>query len=76
MDTIVAIATSHGRSAIGLVRLTGPSSLNILRGLIQDPLFVPELRKLFLKQIRRESGELLDSVLVSYFEAPHSFTGE
>jgi tRNA modification GTPase len=76
MDTIVAIATSHGRSAIGLVRLTGPSSLNILHGLIHDPLFFPEARKLFLKQIRRESGELLDSVLVSYFEAPHSFTGE
>jgi tRNA modification GTPase len=76
MDTIVAIATSHGRSAIGLVRLTGPGSLNILHGLLHDPLFVPEPRKLFLKQIRRESGELLDSVLVSYFEAPHSFTGE
>jgi tRNA modification GTPase len=76
MDTIVAIATSHGRSAIGLVRLSGPSSLNILHGLIHDPLFVPDPRKLFLKQIRRESGELLDSVLVAYFEAPHSFTGE
>ena len=76
MDTIVAIATSHGRSAIGLVRLTGPDSLNILHGLIHDPHFVPVPRKLFLKQIRRESGELLDSVLVSYFEAPHSFTGE
>jgi tRNA modification GTPase len=76
MDTIVAIATSHGRSAIGLIRLTGPDSLNILHGLIRDPLFVPEPRKLFLKQLRRESGELLDTGLVCYFEAPHSFTGE
>lgn len=76
MDTIVAIATSPGRSAIGLLRLTGPGSLNLLQDLIHDPLFTPEPRKLFLKQIRRESGELIDSALVSYFEAPHSFTGE
>jgi tRNA modification GTPase len=76
MDTIVAIATSPGRSAIGLVRLTGPSSLNILQDLIHNPLFTPAPKRVFLKEIRRESGELLDSALVSYFEAPHSFTGE
>ncbi|HUS12182.1 MAG TPA: tRNA uridine-5-carboxymethylaminomethyl(34) synthesis GTPase MnmE [Pyrinomonadaceae bacterium] len=76
MDTIVAIATSPGRSAIGLVRLTGPSSLNILQDLVHKPLFTPEPKRLFLKEIRRESGELLDSALVCYFEAPHSFTGE
>lgn len=76
MDTIVAIATSPGRSAIGLIRLSGPSSLNILQGLIHEPLFVPDPKKLFLKQLKRESGELLDSALVCYFEAPNSFTGE
>ena len=76
MDTIVAIATSPGRSAIGLVRLTGPSSLNILQDLIHNPLFTPDPKRVFLKEIRRESGELLDSALVCYFEAPHSFTGE
>jgi tRNA modification GTPase len=76
MDTIVAIATSPGRSAIGIVRLTGPKSLQILRGLIQDQLFVPEPRRISLQQIVRESGDPLDSALVSYFEKPHSFTGE
>jgi tRNA modification GTPase len=76
MDTIVAIATSPGRSAIGIVRLTGPKSLEILRGLIQDQLFVPEPRRISLQQIVRESGDPLDSALVSYFEKPHSFTGE
>jgi tRNA modification GTPase len=76
MDTIVAIATSPGRSAIGIVRLTGPKSLEILRDLIQDQLFVPEPRRISLQQIVRESGDALDSALVSYFEKPHSFTGE
>jgi tRNA modification GTPase len=76
MDTIVAVATSPGRSAIGIIRLSGPQSLDILRALIQDELFTPGPRRIFLKQILRESGEVLDSALVSYFEAPYSFTGE
>lgn len=76
MDTIVAIATSAGRSAIGVVRLSGPTSLQLLRALVHDPSFAPEPRKLYLKEILTESGEAIDSSLLSYFDAPHSFSGE
>ena len=76
MDTIVALATSPGRSAIGIIRLSGAQSLEILRTLIKDHLFNPEPRRVFLKEILRESGEPLDHTLVTYFEKPHSFTGE
>lgn len=76
MDTIVAVATPPGRSAIGLVRLSGPESLGIIRSLIQDPQFTPEPNRSTLQQIRRESGKALDLALVSYFEGPRSFTGE
>src|SRR6185503_14477732 len=76
MDTIVAIATSVGRSAIGVVRLSGPDSIQILRALVHDSSFAPEPRKLYLKEIVKESGETIDSALLSYFEAPHSFSGE
>ncbi|MEP6569858.1 MAG: tRNA uridine-5-carboxymethylaminomethyl(34) synthesis GTPase MnmE [Acidobacteriota bacterium] len=76
MDTIVAVATSPGRSAIGIIRLSGPQALEILRSLVQDQVFTPEPNRIVLRQIRRESGEPLDSALVSYFAAPRSFTGE
>lgn len=76
MDTIVAIATPAGRSAIGVVRMSGPECLDVLRGLIQEPSFRPEPRRLFLKDIVRGPGKTVDSVLLSYFEAPQSFTGE
>jgi tRNA modification GTPase len=76
MDTIVAVATSPGRSAIGVIRLSGPQSLEILRSLIQDEFFTPQPNHVFLKQIVRESGEPLDSALVTYFAEPRSFTGE
>lgn len=76
MDTIVALATAPGRSAIGIIRLSGPQSLEILRGLVQDQLFTPEPRRISLKQVIRELGEPLDVALVCYFEKPQSFTGE
>ncbi|HSS18651.1 MAG TPA: tRNA uridine-5-carboxymethylaminomethyl(34) synthesis GTPase MnmE [Pyrinomonadaceae bacterium] len=76
MDTIVAVATSAGRSAIGVIRLSGPQSLVILRRLLAQESFIPAPRYASLKQIFRESGEPLDSALITYFEAPHSFTGE
>lgn len=76
MDTIVAVATPPGRSAIGLVRLSGPESLSITRSLIHDPQFAPEPNRSSLQQILRESGKPLDSALVTYFEGPRSFTGE
>ena len=76
MDTIVAVATSPGRSAIGIVRISGPESLEIIRRLVHDQSFTPVPRHISLKQIVRETGAPLDSALVCYFEAPHSFTGE
>jgi tRNA modification GTPase len=76
MDTIVAVATPSGRSAIGVIRLSGPEAVNIIRTLIRDQNFAPEANRVVLKTIVRESGETLDSALVTYFQGPHSFTGE
>jgi tRNA modification GTPase len=77
MDTIVAVATPPGRSAIGLIRLSGPRSVEILRSLIRDTEFTPEPNRIVLKQIKVDgSEEVLDFALISYFQAPHSFTGE
>jgi tRNA modification GTPase len=77
MDTIVAVATPPGRSAIGLIRLSGPRSVEIIRSLIRDEQFTPEPNRVVLKRIMAsDSDDVLDYALVSYFAAPHSFTGE
>ena len=77
MDTIVAVATPPGRSAIAIVRLSGPQSLPIVRALTRDEQFQPEPNRVVLKQIfSPESDEVLDYALITYFKAPHSFTGE
>ena len=77
MDTIVAVATPPGRSAIGMIRMSGPQSVEILRTLIREPQFNPRPNQIVLKEILLPgSAEVLDSSLVSFFKAPHSFTGE
>lgn len=76
MDTIVALATPSGRSAIGIIRLSGPASLEIARSLIGESQFTPRPAEVILKRIRTKSNDVLDTALVTYFQAPHSYTGE
>ena len=76
-DTIVALATPTGRSGIGVIRLSGSDALGITRKLTADLDFYPEPRNTFLKQLRDPTNqEVIDEALITYFKAPHSFTGE
>jgi tRNA modification GTPase len=76
-DTIVALATPPGRSGIGIVRLSGPQSLGILRQLVRSQTFDPQPNMLTLHSLFDvEKGDVLDRAMVCYFKAPHSFTGE
>lgn len=76
-DTIVALTTPIGRSGIGVIRLSGDNSLIIARRLVSDENFDPRPRFAYLKKIRDlESNEVLDEVIITYFESPNSFTGE
>lgn len=76
-DTIVALSTPPGRSGIGVVRVSGPHALLIARQLINDDRFDPDANHAVLRTIfEPESGDALDSALVTWFRSPHSFTGE
>ena len=77
MNTIVAVATPPGRSAIGVIRFSGPDSLAIARSLIGEDQFTPEPGHAVLKSLRDLSAhEILDRALLTYFKGPHSYTGE
>jgi tRNA modification GTPase len=76
-DTIVALATPPGRSGIGVIRLSGTRSLEIAQALIQDKHREAESHRVILKKLHDPvTGEVLDHALLTYFKAPHSFTGE
>src|SRR5688572_2146585 len=72
-DTIVAIATPAGRGGIGVVRVSGSRSQEIASALTRrsHPL-TP--RHATLARIR--TSGTADQVIVTFFPAPNSFTGE
>lgn len=76
-DAIVALSTPPGRSGIGVIRVTGSQTLELLRSLLKEPDYNPVPRRASLKALRDpRDGEVIDHSLVTYFKAPHSFTGE
>ncbi|HEV8608451.1 MAG TPA: tRNA uridine-5-carboxymethylaminomethyl(34) synthesis GTPase MnmE [Thermoanaerobaculia bacterium] len=76
LDTIAALATPLGRSAIALVRLSGDRTREILArvapGLPRDP----DPRRPHLVSLQDGESEPIDRGLVTLFAAPASFTGE
>lgn len=76
--TIAAIATPPGYGGIGIIRISGVESLHLVHQLLNpDKLvqFFPN-RTTYQKLIHPDFGHLIDEALVTYFQAPHSFTGE
>jgi tRNA modification GTPase len=78
-DTIVAIATAPGRGAIGIVRLSGSDAARIVSLMIERHQPLMPRRATLARLVSRRAGEtrsVLDRVLVTYFPAPASYTGE
>lgn len=73
-DTIVAISTPIGISALSITRLSGNNALNIAKKLTKSNDFTP--RYAHLKYIYNTNGNIIDKCIVIYFKAPHSFSGE
>jgi tRNA modification GTPase len=73
-STIVARATASGRSALAIVRLSGPAVPAIARALL-DP-WPEEPRRAVHAAVHDRSGTVLDDVVAVRYLAPHSFTGE
>lgn len=72
-DTIFAMASGAGRAAIAVMRISGPDSGAILRGLIGG---LSPPRRASLRRLRNAAGEELDHALVLWLPAPASYTGE
>jgi tRNA modification GTPase len=75
-DTIVAISTPPGRGGIGIVRLSGPESRNIVHTFLRfrDVVWKPWASQ--LAELLDTSESVVDSVVVSFFPAGRSYTLE
>lgn len=73
-DTIVAIATPPGHGGIGVVRVSGPGALDV--GVVLSGRSAPlQPRHATLARIGA-SGHAIDRAVLTFFPAPHSYTGE
>ncbi len=84
-DTIVAVATPPGRGGIGVVRVSGPAAREIGVALTgHSSAFEPRhatLTRLLAggpasAQGSGEARQVIDRAVVTFFPAPHSYTGE
>ena len=79
-DTICAIATPHGMGAIAVIRVSGYDALPIVSQLFMQNGKAFDMGKMVANKAYYghivDRDELLDEVLVTFFRAPHSFTGE
>ena len=77
MDTIVAISTAIGNSGIGIIRMSGEESFEIIK-----KIFKTKKKEVNIKPNTINYGyivdrdEIIDEVLVSFFKSPKSFTTE
>ncbi len=75
-DTIIALATPPGISALAVIRLSGKNAIEITqrvfkgKNLLQQPTHTVHLGGL------GEKGRTIDEVMVAIFKEPHSFTKE
>lgn len=74
-DTIVAVSTPHGRSGLGVVRISGSRSREILASIFRSSQS-PADRLARYGTILTTDQECLDRVVATVFQGPHSYTGE
>jgi len=76
-DTIVAISTPPGRGGLGIVRISGSQARAVAEHILRfrrPPRWQPWSAT--LAELPDTEGHTVDQVVVSFFQAPRSYTGE
>ena len=72
-DSIVALSSGRLPSGVAVVRMSGPSTQFAIETIAGK---LPKARVATYVAMRNRTGERIDSGLLLFFPAPHSFTGE
>lgn len=75
-DTIAAIATAPGIGAIGVLRLSGDKSYEIVQKLFHSKKLAKQPANTLHVGFLKEGETILDEVVLSLFKKPASYTGE
>ncbi|MEK1892385.1 MAG: tRNA uridine-5-carboxymethylaminomethyl(34) synthesis GTPase MnmE, partial [Rhizobium sp.] len=72
-ETIFALSSGAVPAGLAVVRISGEDTPAVLASLVGE---LPRPRRAELRSIRTRNGLVIDTGLVLFFPAPHSFTGE
>lgn len=78
LQTIAAVATPYGYGGIGVIRLSGDRALDLARQLLAggEKIDLAPNRASFHPLINSQTGQTIDEAVITFFQAPRSFTGE
>ena len=74
-DTIAALSTPSGRGGLGVIRISGPDSTRLAQSFLSLKHTLRSWR-VAIGALSGPDGAAVDQVLVTYFAAPQSYTGE
>ena len=74
-DTIAAVSTAKGKGGVAMIRISGPDALEVAKRVFHTHGSQITPRKCIYGDIIREE-EIIDDGTLTYFAAPHSYTGE
>lgn len=80
-DTIAAVSTVLGEGGISIIRVSGNKCLDIVGSIFKSKngKELSDIKPYSMRYghiVERETGDILDEVLVSYMKGPRSFTAE
>lgn len=75
-DTIAAVATPPGVGAIGVIRLSGPSSIHLVNEMFPSKDLLKQPSHTLHVGLLKNGEQALDEVVVSLYRSPKSYTGE
>ena len=77
-DTIAAVATAYGEGGIGIIRISGEKSLDILEEIFEFHGIeeIVNRRMTYGKIVDRDNGHTIDEVLAVYMKGPATYTAE
>jgi tRNA modification GTPase len=75
-DTIVALATPPGVGAIGVIRLSGKKSIEIINKLFPSKNLAQQLTHTIHVGFIKQQEKILDEVVINLYKNPKSYTGE
>lgn len=75
-ETIAAISTALGEGGIGIVRVSGPASLDVMHGIMRACPETVEARHAYFGKVVGSDDKVIDEAVFLYMKAPNSYTGE